>query len=108
QWLPRVDQPAELIAAGPVEVAPQLLVGVAILEMACELGCNREPSVAEARLVRPDGREQSPRLVAQLAANPIGVGESARARVAIGEQALERQRGISAQFGERVAPRGVD
>src|SRR5436190_6490531 len=46
QRLHGVDQPAELIAAGPVEVAPQLLVGVAILEMACELGCNREPSVA--------------------------------------------------------------
>src|SRR6266568_2816073 len=108
QRLHRVGQPAELVAARPIEVAAEVLVGVAILQVTGELGRHRQPSVAEARLIGPDRGEQSPHLVAQLAADPVRVDESAVARVAIREQSLQRAGGMSTQVGQRMAPRRVE
>src|SRR6266567_4236056 len=108
QRLHRVGQPAELVAARPIEVAAEVLVGVAILQVTGELARHRQPSVAEPRLIGPDRGEQSPHLVAQLAADPVGVDESAVARVAIREQSLQRAGGMSTQVGQRMAPRRVE
>src|SRR6266852_5528598 len=103
QRLDAIAQAAELVGPGVVEVAAQLRIRVASLEMFGYVPSLRKPVTVQARLVRADGRPQSPDLVGQLPGSALGVRQPGAVTVAVFEEAVQQRGGVLAQGGPLAA-----
>src|SRR2546425_3303628 len=87
--LDALAQTAELVRPGVVEVAAELRIRVAILEVPGDIASPRQPVTAQAGLVRANRRPQPPHLVRQLPGHAFRVLEASARLVAVREQALQ-------------------
>ena len=106
QRLDRVAQPAELVASGAVVVAAVGRIRVAVLEVLREVEGHLEPPAGmKPSLVRAHRRQQSPHLVAELAADVLCMSDALGLPVSGGEKGLEQLLRLGFQL-RALAPAG--